>query len=337
MRPWSPLLAGIAALLVAGCFEERSAGTSTETENAIGARKFRVDSVFPSTEAFPGETAVATLRLDSSSLEFAKTRPDGQDLEVVRMDGKPIPFEIAFWDREHSRGRVHVRLEPYLRVHGSHFLLRWGLPPAAREKPQEVWSGISESRKLDWNSVLVDDFESGNLLHSRLPDSSFWFFGGALTNSGLTAAGMGRNGNALHASCLAAQCDTKPALLTATMIARTRRSLRGLDSVEVWARGTGKLWIAFESLDSVQMGRMARGRIDSIQPLRAWASRTLTGDWQRHVVGTADFLPPDGTAANVGWAGVRDSINYITFLYEGGVEFWIDDVRLHGILKQDLE
>lgn len=323
-------------ILLWGCFGERSAGTSTETENAIGARLVRVDSVFSPMEAYPGETAVATLRLDSTSVDFPRTRPDGQDLEVVRQDGKAIPFELSFWDREHSRGRLLVRLEPQMRYHGSYFLLRWGLPPAVRQSSEEVWAGIGESRKLAWNSVLVDHFESGTTLRNTLPDSSFWFFSSVATGSGLTSSGSGRSGSSLHLVCQTGQCDSAPTLLSATQISRDRRSLRGLDSIELWVRGSGTLFVTFESLDSIQMGRMSRGRIDSIQSLRSLAPHVAGPSWERVVVRPGDFLGRDGTARNVGWDGVRDSINYLSFLIQGGNEVWIDDVRFHGILGQDL-
>ncbi|HNY32627.1 MAG TPA: hypothetical protein PKO15_17210 [Fibrobacteria bacterium] len=337
MTPRTAPFALAALLALYGCFEERSAGTSTETENAISARLIRGDSIFPPSEAFPGETVVATLQLDSTVVDFSRTRPDAKDLEVVRMDGQAIPFEVNFWDREHSRGRVQVRLEPMMRMHGSHFWLRWGLPPAERQSTEQLWSGIPDNRRLAWNSVLVDDFETGSTLHNRLPDSSFWYFGPKFLPSGLVSPGSDGKGSSLHLACLTGQCDTGRSIFTATMLAATRRSLRGLDSVELWARGSGNLWVTFESLDSVQMGRMSRGQIDSIQPMRCWAPRQLSSTWQRVVVRPSDFLAPDGNRGNVGWDAVRDSINYLVFLMDGGSEFWIDDIRLHGVLRQELQ
>lgn len=337
MKHWPFFLSVFVAIGLQGCFEDRSAGTSTETENAIGARLLRVDSVLSPTEGALGEPAVATLHLDSSGLDFSQTRPDGLDLEVVRMDGKAMPFDVDFWDTKRSFGRLHVRIEPSQRFRNSFFWLRWGLPAAHRESPEGVWSGIPDFRKLAWNSILVDDFESGTYNRTKLPDSSFWFMGGFVPGSGLTAAGLGRNGNSLHLVCATGQCDSGRILLTATMIATTRRSLRGLDSVELWARGTGKIWVTFESLDSVQMGRMSRGKIDSIVPRRAWAPAPLASSWQRIVVRPSDFTQPDGIAGNVGWNNIRDSINYLSLVIEGGTEMWVDDIRFHGVIRQDLQ
>jgi len=33
---------------------------------------------------------------------------------------------------------------------------------------------------------------------------------------------------------------------------------------------------------------------------------------------------------------VRDSVNYVTFLVQGGSQLWLDDIRIHGIDRDDL-
>jgi len=324
------------ACLEAGCQAERSAGTSTETENAIASRTFLVDSLLspdcPPTDA----PEVVTLRLDSGDFAFAKSRPDGADLDVLGPDGREIPFAIGFWDPASAKARLLVRIEAASRRPGARIELRSGLTPAKRSSPEAVWAGIPLDRKLSWNSALVDDFETGTTLHNRLPDSSFWFLGGTLAGSGLVAADSGRAGSSLHLTCNAGQCATDRGLLAATLLANSYRSLRPLDSLEFWARGNGRIWISFESLDSVQMGRLVRGRIDSVQPRRAWTSRTLDASWRRWTVRPVDFDPADGVSGNVGWSAVRDSLNYLTILVDRGTEIWIDDIRLHGILRDDL-
>jgi hypothetical protein len=82
---------------------------------------------------------------------------------------------------------------------------------------------------------------------------------------------------------------------------------------------------------------MARGRIDSIVPRRTWAPVSMGASWQRIVVRPSNFLKPDGDAGNVGWDTIRDSINYMSLAIEGGTEMWIDDIRLHGVIRQDLQ
>ena len=336
MKRIARLFAFALPLFGSGCLDSRSAGTSTETENAVAARTFSVDSVLPPTCNGADHPVVATLRLDSGDFDYSKSRLDGKDLEVVRTDGRAIPFEIVYWDPVAAKGRLHVRIDPSLRNPGSRFELRSGLPAAIRSSETAVWEGIPPQQRLLWSSALVDDFESGNILHNRLPDSSFWYIGGYLPSSGLSAGVSGRVGNSLHLTCATGQCTNQRALLTATLLANTPRGFRSLDSIEVWARGTGKLWITLEELDSVQLARVQRGQIDSVQARRTWTSRQLTSSWQRFTVTPATFDPADGVSGNVGWDALRDSINYLTFLVENGSETWIDDVRLYGILPEDL-
>jgi len=334
-----PRNAGVLALLVLlfpGCQEQRSAGTSTETENAIVARSFPVDSLLPSPGAPSDVPVVATLRLDASRFDFSASRRDAADLDVVDLAGVRLPFEVVRWEPAASEGRLRVRIEPGTRGIGARVVVRAGLPPASRASGAAVWRGIDAAGREAWNSVLVDDFESGNLLHNRLPDSSFWFLGGALPGSGLSPADSGRSGSALHVVCNTGACSPDPVLLAATRLAPAFRDFRSLDSIELWARGSGRLWITLEALDSVQMGRMARGRLDSIQPRRAWAPRSLGASWIRLVVRPTDFEPGDGRFGNVGWSVLGDSLNYLTFLLDGGSELWVDHIRLHGIVADDL-
>ena len=280
---------------------------------------------------------VATLRLDSADFDYSKSRLDGKDLDVVRSDGQSIPFEIVYWDPLASKGRLHVRIDPSLRAPGTRFSLRSGLPAAPRSSETAVWEGIPPERRLLWNTTLIDDFESGDLLHTPLPVSSFWYMGGYLPASGLAKADSNRIGSSLHLACVVGQCTNKKGLLGATLLATEPREFRSLDSLELWARGSGRLWIALESLDSIQLGRLQRGRLDSVQTRRTWTSFALTTRWQRFAVSPSTFDSATGLEGNIGWNEIRDSINYLTILLENGSDVWLDDIRLYGILPADLK
>jgi hypothetical protein len=323
-------------LLMAGCFDDRSAGTSTETENAVAARSILVDSALAPWERFDSSPTVATLHLDSTNFDFSQSRDSGLDLAVLTSDSAPIPFDIVYWDRVAMRGRIQVRIDgprlhPWARI-----VLYRNFPSAHRSDSAAVWKGIPDSQKMSLNSALVDDFEGGSTLHNRLPDTSFWYLGGNLLSSGLASAGAGRGGSALHLSCNAGQCDTGRVILGATLLASSPRSFRSMDSLDLWVRGTGSLWITLEHLDSVELVKIQKGLIDSLQPQRAWTSRVLDTAWQRVRILPGNFDPPDGKSGNIGWSGVRDSVNYLTILIQGGTEMWLDDIRFHGINRGDL-
>ncbi|MCB9495684.1 MAG: hypothetical protein H6686_02235 [Fibrobacteria bacterium] len=337
MKARPRILSLLPPLLALGCQAERSAGTTTETENSIASRSFAIDSLLPSGAGTLFEPVVATLRLDSNAFDFHGSRPDGRDLEVVRESGDAIPFELVFWDPTTSQGRLKVRVDPWIRAPGSRLVLRSGATPADRSSSSRVWAGIPLDRRQRWNSVLVDDFESGNLLRNCLPDSSFWFLGGLLPASGPASSSPGRPGTGLRLTCGPGQCAGSPSILAATLVAGTPRSFRSLDSIELWARGNGRVWVALEYLDSVQMGRMQRGQIDSIRAGRVWVSRTLDTAWSRVSIPPSAFLAASGADGNTDWEILRDSVNYLTFLLDGGSELWLDDIRFHGLLATDLE
>lgn len=330
------LLASVLGLCFFECgCADRSSGTSTETENAFSAREFRTDSVLPSTGIIPGSPVVATLRLDRSNFDFSGSRTDGQDLDVSWLDGHPLAFEIAQWDPASARGRLNVRLEPIWSAASARLLVRSRLPSAVRSRPEEVWAGIGPSQRSSWTSVLVDDFEGGNLQHNRLPNASFWYNGGVPVLSGLQSGGTDRTGSVLRMACPLANCGERT-LLAATLLSSSPRCFRSLDSIELWARGTGRIWIALESLDSVQLGRVSRGHLDSIQIRRASTSRVLDSTWHRLVVSPAEFLAAGTLPGEVGWTTIQDSVNYLTILFDGGSDLWIDDLRFHGIHADDL-
>lgn len=330
------MLAVLTALAMAGCQEERSAGTTTETENAVSARAMRVDSLVSAPDRPAWAPFVATLRFDAGNFGFDQSGDSGLDLDVRGPDSLPIPFETVFWDRAARRGRLNVRVAGDELLPGARLLLFWRLPAARRSDRAATWAGIPDSQKLSSTTSLVDDFEGGSLLRNRLPYASFWFTGGSMSQSGLAASGSGRGGNAYHLACNPGQCDTGRVLLAATLLASSPRCFRSLDSVVFWARGSGKVRMAFEGVDSAQMQLIIRGRLDSLQPRRAWCARPLDTAWKRIALRPSDFDPADGKGGNVGWTALRDSVNYITFLIEGGSELWLDDIRLHGVAPGDL-
>ncbi len=102
------------------------------------------------------------------------------------------------------------------------------------------------------------------------------------------------------------------------------RSLRTLDSLVFWTRGSGLLSVAFDHL-----------RNDT--GYKAWTHMLLvdTG-WTRVRVSPQDFAAADGVGHNIGWTAVRDSVTNLTFLVNGSGSLWIDDVRLYGINRDDL-
>jgi hypothetical protein len=103
------------------------------------------------------------------------------------------------------------------------------------------------------------------------------------------------------------------------------RSLRSLDSLVFWARGTGVVLPAFDNLDSGSGGK-------------AWTRIVLDSTaWTRVRIRPQDLDTADNVAGNVGWLSVRDRVGYLTFLVAGGHDLYLDDIRLYGIDRDDLK
>jgi hypothetical protein len=302
-------------LLWAACSGDHVAGGSSETENAVMARVLPVDSLLAVWNRPVGMATVATLRLDSTALDFRLSDSLGLDLDVRRTNGSRVPFEIAHWDRMRRQGRLYVRIDSDLRQPGTSIQLWQGLTLAHRSDPAGVWSGIADSLRLNLTSVLVDDFESGSN-RVRLPDSSTWFLG---SGTGTVAAGAGRQGNALHM----VNTGSDPVVLAAALLASTPRRLGAIDSVVFWARGSGRLRVAMEH---------ALPGSDIV----AWAPQDLDTAWRRVSVRPASFDSAAAASGGARWADILDSATHLSFWLDGKGEAWIDDPRLFGIDRDDL-
>lgn len=312
-------------LSVAGCAIDRSAGNSMETENSVTARALSVDSLLVSNLIFDTGLTVTTLRLDKTNFDFSNTDSSGNGLGFARENGTSIPFEIHFWDARSKLGSVRVRIERDLRLPftRSRILMQSGLGPnAPKSDSLSTWKGISRSWQQRLTSVLVDDFEDANTT-TKLPFPTSWRAGTVIgytyTNPTNVLAGRGRPGQAMHFTYTAPAPEYG---VVATPL-NGPRSLRGLDSLVFWARGNGKVRVAFEHL------------VGNAGP-KAWTSRPLDTAWTRYCIRPENLDLPDGTANNQGWQAVRDSVTDLSFITQGGSEIYLDDIRLHGITPIDL-
>lgn len=306
-------------LWLGGCSADRSSGGTAETENAISAREFRVDSLLPEWNRPKGVPTVATLRLDSNNFLFRGLDPAGRDLDIRRLDGSSLPFEILLWDPPRRQARLRVRLDGELLEKGSRLAVWQGLPTVRRENPTSVWSGIPDSQRIELTSVLVDDFEGGSI-KTRLPDSSSWYLATS-AGTGITLSAMGRAGHAVRLVSTGSSAD--PVALAAALLVPSPKSLRSIDSIVFWARGKGDARGALE--------RAGAG----IQVV-AWSAIALDTSWQRIRIVPGSFDTAARTSGGARWDEVRDSLTHLSFWMQGAGELWIDDPRLYGIDRDDL-
>jgi hypothetical protein len=324
----SAFLIAFVGLTLSGCFDDPVAGGTVETENTVAARTISVDSLLSPWNRPVHSPTVATLRLDTSNIPFDKMSASGQDLSVERMDGSPIPFRVVVWDKAAFLGRIQVHLDSSLQRQDSKFKLRWGLKDSLRTDSQAVWSGITDSQRILLSSVLVDDFEGTNL-KSPLPNTAWWYSSSSdsatVSSPQLVRAGPDQTGGALQITYKALSAKSQYALV-GLAIDPGPRSLRTLDSLVFWARGSGKLTLALEHLSTSGTRK-------------ALVQRGIDSNWTRISIRPQDLEPAaiGGEGGNVGWNAVRDSVTNLSYFVSDGAALWLDDVRFYGIDRDDLK
>jgi hypothetical protein len=110
--------------------------------------------------------------------------------------------------------------------------------------------------------------------------------------------------------------------LAAALLAFTPRSLRTIDSIVFWAKGTG--------LPRVAMEHAVAG-----SQLVAWQTFPVDTFWQRVRIVPTGFDSPLASGG-ASWTAIRDSLTHLSFWMTGSGELWIDDPRIHGIDRDDL-
>jgi len=279
------------------------------------------------------DSTVVTIRLNESNFNFSEADANGLDLRVENEDGEHVPYERVRWDFDAMRAVIRVRVSEDLVNDHSHLLLRWGHTKAIDRAVSNIWTGIPDSVRWILNSVWVDDFEDGDTA-TGFPEpipACHWYIGNSdsVTVSPTSEEGFakaletdttGRGGIVAHLSYVSK--DLGWALLGTTT--GGHKSLATLDSVVFWARGNGGLSLAFDKRKTATEGK-------------AWAHLSLDSIWTRYSVKPADLLDADSIGGNIGWNAVKDSVSNITFLGSSGTDFWIDDIQLYGVDRDDLK
>lgn len=85
------------------------------------------------------------IRLDTGNFDFSQASPDGSDIRLAKSDGRPLPFEIEFWDSLQSRAALWVRMDTLrARRPGAYIMLHWGNSGASvQSQPVAVFDTAS--------------------------------------------------------------------------------------------------------------------------------------------------------------------------------------------------
>lgn len=276
---------------------------------------------------------VLTLKLDSSTFDFSQAQPDGRDIRLLNAAGELLEIQRVRWDTLTRKAVLRLRIHKYSDTLDN-WVLKWGNEHAIEPGNPNVWAGLSDSLFLALNSVEVSDFEnqsSQNTLPYPIMKSS-WYTGvsekATISPSidsnfvdALVPADSGRSGTAAHFTYKA---DYPEWALIGTRLGPGPRSLSTLDSIVFWFRGNGNYSVTFENLDT-------------IRTRKAMYNGITNSSWTRIRVRPKDLIAADSIGGNYGWNFVKDQITHLTFFASNGSEFWIDDIRMFGISRDDLK
>lgn len=292
------------------------------------SRTVRVDSLASNWMRPLSNPTVLTLHLDSSNFDFSQAISDGRDLRIFDAQGNPLAHQRARWDSVLRKAVIRVRIETVVDS-TTRIELRWGRPGAVDPSYAKLWNGIKDSVKQELYTLLIDDFEH-NSIQTALPppipaNHWYWFASDSTVTitpdfaTALQPAGAGRSGHALHFSYSDSLSQWNK---LGTALGSGSRSLATLDSIVFWVRGTGIYSLTFDNLGT--------------NGGKAWIHDSLDTIWTRKSIRPRDLMPEDSIAGNVGWNNVKDAVTNLTFFFGGGKDFWIDDIRMYGINRDNL-
>ena len=313
----------VAAFLVACGSDRVAGGNGTSTDNVVTARRLRIDSILALLP--PGDSAPYPMlvQIDSNTIAFDSAHPDGRDLRIYR-DSTPLAFQLREWSSIDRRASVWVRIGSNDRGDtNKRITLRIGRDSTvSRSNAAATWQGVTDSVRQKTSSVLLSRFDTDSLLVGTPCKCNWWYVGKSTyayvnPKSGLDSAGRGRPGKAFHLSYSNASAPNWA--LMGTRLGFGTHRFAGLDSITFWARGNGILKVSVEDYR------------DPYNISKAWQtiSNLSYNTWTRYKVRPAEFDPPD--TYNLGWFWVNNRINTFTVFGQEGSDFWITDIRIHGI------
>lgn len=274
---------------------------------------------------------VGYLRLDSSNFDFSQAMSDGRDLRFFDESGNRMIYQRARWNANLKTALIRIRIAELAPM--SKIEMRWGCIGAIDPGSDGLWEGVPDSVIAELNSVLVGDFENGTLQSNLLPPVSphSWYLIPQdttvhmvpSTDHALSAIQPtpDRAGSAFHIT--SSGSPFKWALLGLKLDQGIPRNFEHLDSVVFWVRGQGNYQFGFENLSDNGGKAVFADSLDSV--------------WTRKCIRPRDFLPGDGVSGNLGWENIQHSVTNLSFFAYGDVDFWLDDIRIYGLNRDDLQ
>lgn len=278
------------------------------------------------------DTTVVFVRLDTSNFDFSEAMINGNDLRFTDQSGNVLRTKIVSWDDSLLNAKIIVRLEGSEDVES--IQMYWGRKASADVNDTNIWEDISDSLRLALNSVTLIDFESGKLESAfKYADGKNheWYYKPQDSSVTVTPDTSSikdgfeedeeRGGKVFHWE--ATSEDKTHWSMIGSRISQHPANFSGLDSASFYAKGKGELGFVLEVLDE------PTGKVKYVD--------SLTNKWKRYSLTPADFVEGDGKYGNMGWDFVRPRTTTLTFWIVGTSEIWLDEIRLYGINRDDLD
>lgn len=140
----------------------------------------------------------------------------------------------------------------------------------------------------------------------------------------IVEAGAGREGNAIHWESSAKHGDWS---FYGIWVCKEESpcDLSAIDSIVFYARGTGVISIALETL----------GSLNTEGKTLAYDTLATDDEWKRVCIKPSNFKPRDDLYGNLGWDVISKAVTTISIAAYDDTEFWIDDIVLYGVKPSD--
>lgn len=279
---------------------------------------------------------VLVLRLDST-FNFDETDDEGKDIRILNGNGDLLPIEVDSWDKGIRSGAINIRVED-LKDTAKLWTIEWGDIYAPMNKPDDIWEDLSDSLVRLLNTVKILDFEDTTYGKNNLPAPLYqkdFYIGNSIGAQILDSSNIdikygyvksdgGGFGKKVFHLKYEASSEESQYIVIGTRISQEPHDLSRLDSVELWAKGDGKIQVILETYMD-----------ESDTNYKATYETSISDKWERIVVRPQDFNTKDLKSYH-GWDVTRNRITRFTIFAYDGKEVWVDNVRLYGINRDDL-
>ncbi len=275
------------------------------------------------------DTTVVFVRLNAENFNFDEAMKSGFDLRFTDMDGKILESEIAAWDDSLENGVARIRLNGSTGMDSIRMF--WGKTAAADINSENIWGNLGDSLYTALNSITIIDFDSQKLESAFEYADGFrnWYF--EPQDSNVSTIPNKENisdafekaedrGYVFHWKSHS-EVSGKWSMI-GLRICQTPSNFSALDSVVFNAKGSGLMAFALEVMDEPSGKTKYETKPDS-----NWSRISFTPD---------EFVEGDGKYGNMGWDFVKSRTTTVTIWIVDDSEIWIDEVRLYGINRDDV-